>query len=277
MDIATENNQDKMIGYFDFFGMPDGIVSNTVWFDENYKIVFLKEGRVNVDFVDYDFEESTLLFFSIGQQFKISKNSEGSIVYFNPNFYCIAFHDKELACDGLLFDNVFELPFIALTAHQRDIFKKILISIKEEIAVKDFWAEEMIKTYIKQIIIFATRTLAKKDYDIYHPVSFDKELARKFSQLVEQNYRTIHSVADYASMLNLTPKNLNRKIVTEKQIAPNTIIKNRIILQAKRLLVNTTLSIKEIAVYLGYEDYSYFLRFFKSQTGSSPLTFRNSM
>jgi AraC-like DNA-binding protein len=72
-------------------------------------------------------------------------------------------------------------------------------------------------------------------------------------------------------MLNLTPKNLNRKIVTEKQIAPNTIIKNRIILQAKRLLVNTTLSIKEIAVYLGYEDYSYFLRFFKSQTGSSPL------
>ena len=41
MDIATENNQDKMIGYFDFFGMPDGIVSNTVWFDENYKIVFL--------------------------------------------------------------------------------------------------------------------------------------------------------------------------------------------------------------------------------------------
>jgi AraC-like DNA-binding protein len=118
---------------------------------------------------------------------------------------------------------------------------------------------------------------AKKDYDIYHPVSFDKELARKFSQLVEQNYRTIHSVADYASMLNLTPKNLNRKIVTEKQIAPNTIIKNRIILQAKRLLVNTTLSIKEIAVYLGYEDYSYFVRFFKSQTGSSPLTFRNSM
>ena len=277
MNTVNENNQDKMIGYFDFFGMPDGIVSNTVWFDENYKIVFLKEGRVNVDFVDYDFEESTLLFFSIGQQFKISKNSEGSIVYFNPNFYCIAFHDKELACDGLLFDNVFELPFIALTAHQRDIFQKILISIKEEIAVKDFWAEEMIKTYIKQVVIFATRTLAKKDYDIYHPVSFDKELARKFSQLVEQNYRTIHSVADYASMLNLTPKNLNRKIVTEKQIAPNTIIKNRIILQAKRLLVNTTLSIKEIAVYLGYEDYSYFLRFFKSQTGSSPLTFRNSM
>jgi AraC-like DNA-binding protein len=78
-------------------------------------------------------------------------------------------------------------------------------------------------------------------------------------------------------MLNLTPKNLYRKIVTEKQIAPNTIIKNRITLQAKRLLVNTTLSIKEIADYLGYEDYSYFVRFFKSQTGFSPLTFRNSM
>lgn len=277
MVIVTENNQDKMVGYFDFFGMPNKIVRNTIWFDENYKIVFLKNGRINVDFVDYDFNESTLLFFSVGQQFKISENSEGSIVYFNPNFYCIAFHDKELACDGLLFDNVFELPFIALTAHQRDIFQKLLFSIKEEIEVKDFWAEEMIKTYIKQVVIFATRTLAKKEYDNYQSLSYDKELARKFSQLVEQNYRTIHTVAHYASMLNITPKNLNRKIVTQKQIAPNIIIKNRIILQAKRLLVNTTLSIKEIADYLGYEDYSYFVRFFKSQTGSSPLTFRNSM
>ena len=77
-------------------------------------------------------------------------------------------------------------------------------------------------------------------------------------------------------MLNITPKSLNRKIVTERQIAPNVIIKNRIILQAKRMLANTQFSIKEIAAYLGYEDYSYFVRFFKLQTGVSPLSFRNA-
>lgn len=276
MNTVTENNQDKMIGYFDFFGMPDGIVSNTVWFDENYKIVFIKKGRVNVDFVDYDFKESTLLFFSIGQQFKISENSEGSIVYFNPNFYCIAFHDKELACDGLLFDNVFEMPYLNLSTNLDILFLKLISSIKREINQKDFWAEEMIKTYIKQIIISATRTLIKSNNDS-QIISYDKELARKFSQLVELHYRKHHNVSDYANMLNITPKNLNKKIVSEKQVAPSIIIKQRIILQAKRLLANTTLSIKEIADYLGYEDYSYFVRFFKSQTGLPPLSFRNAL
>lgn len=276
MNTVNENNQDKMIGYFDFFGMPDGIVSNTVWFDKNYKIVFIKKGRVNVDFVDYDFKESTLLFFSIGQQFKISENSEGSIIYFNPDFYCIAFHDKELACDGLLFDNVFEMPYLNLSTNLDILFLKLISSIKREINQKDFWAEEMIKTYIKQIIISATRTLIKSNNDS-QIISYDKELARKFSQLVELHYRKHHNVSDYANMLNITPKNLNKKIVSEKQVAPSIIIKQRIILQAKRLLANTTLSIKEIADYLGYEDYSYFVRFFKSQTGLPPLSFRNAL
>jgi hypothetical protein len=65
--------------------------------------------------------------------------------------------------------------------------------------------------------------------------------------LIELHYRTAHNVSDYALMLNITPKSLNRKIVTERQIAPNVIIKNRIILQAKRMLANTQFSIKEIA------------------------------
>ena len=108
-------------------------------------------------------------------------------------------------------------------------------------------------------------------------ISYDKELARKFRQLVELHYRKHHNVSDYANMLNITPKNLNKKIVSEKQVAPSIIIKQRIILQAKRLLANTTLSIKEIADYLGYEDYSYFVRFFKSQTGLPPLSFRNAL
>ena len=148
--------------------------------------------------------------------------------------------------------------------------------LKREINQKDFWAEEMIKTYIKQIIISATRTLIKSNNDS-QIISYDKELARKFSQLVELHYRNHHNVSDYANMLNITPKNLNKKIVSEKQVAPSIIIKQRIILQAKRLLANTTLSIKEIADYLGYEDYSYFVRFFKSQTGLPPLSFRNAL
>ncbi|WP_159333302.1 MULTISPECIES: AraC family transcriptional regulator [Bacteroidota] len=270
-------NKNQSIGYLDFDDKSENSISSNTLLEDYYKIIYMeKNGSIIVDFVEYSFTENALLFFSIGQHFQISKESRGSIIYFNPDFYCIAFHDKELACDGLLFDNVFELPYLNLSTNLDILFLKLISSIKVEINKKDFWAEEMIKTYIKQIIISATRTLIKSNNDS-QIVSYDKELARKFSQLVELHYRTNHNVSDYANMLNITPKNLNRKIVSEKQVAPSIIIKQRIILQAKRLLANTTLSIKEIADYLGYEDYSYFVRFFKSQTGLPPLSFRNAL
>ncbi|HEY1053750.1 MAG TPA: AraC family transcriptional regulator [Emticicia sp.] len=270
-------NKNQSIGYLDFDDKSENSISSNTLLEDYYKIIYMeKNGSIIVDFVEYSFTENALLFFSIGQHFQISKESRGSIIYFNTDFYCIAFHDKELACDGLLFDNVFELPYLNLSTNLDILFLKLISSIKVEINKKDFWAEEMIKTYIKQIIISATRTLIKSNNDS-QIVSYDKELARKFSQLVELHYRTNHNVSDYANMLNITPKNLNRKIVSEKQVAPSIIIKQRIILQAKRLLANTTLSIKEIADYLGYEDYSYFVRFFKSQTGLPPLSFRNAL
>ncbi|WP_052217468.1 AraC family transcriptional regulator [Sphingobacterium sp. 1.A.4] len=275
MDAGLNKNQS--IGYLDFDDKSGNRINSNTLLEDYYKIIYMeKNGSIIVDFVEYSFTENVLLFFSIGQHFQISKESRGSIIYFNPDFYCIAFHDKELACDGLLFDNVFEMPYLNLSTNLDILFLKLISSIKREINQKDFWAEEMIKTYIKQIIISATRTLIKSNNDS-QIISYDKELARKFSQLVELHYRKHHNVSDYANMLNITPKNLNKKIVSEKQVAPSIIIKQRIILQAKRLLANTTLSIKEIADYLGYEDYSYFVRFFKSQTGLPPLSFRNGL
>ena len=275
MDAGLNKNQS--IGYLDFDDKSGNRINSNTLLEDYYKIIYMeKNGSIIVDFVEYSFTENVLLFFSIGQHFQISKESRGSIIYFNPDFYCIAFHDKELACDGLLFDNVFEMPYLNLSTNLDILFLKLISSIKREINQKDFWAEEMIKTYIKQIIISATRTLIKSNNDS-QIISYDKELARKFSQLVELHYRKHHNVSDYANMLNITPKNLNKKIVSEKQVAPSIIIKQRIILQAKRLLANTTLSIKEIADYLGYEDYSYFVRFFKSQTGLTPLSFRNAL
>ncbi|MGX9247932.1 helix-turn-helix domain-containing protein [Sphingobacterium multivorum] len=275
MDAGLNKNQS--IGYLDFDDKSGNRINSNTLLEDYYKIIYMeKNGSIIVDFVEYSFTENVLLFFSIGQHFQISKESRGSIIYFNPDFYCIAFHDKELACDGLLFDNVFEMPYLNLSTNLDILFLKLISSIKREINQKDFWAEEMIKTYIKQIIISATRTLIKSNNDS-QIISYDKELARKFRQLVELHYRKHHNVSDYANMLNITPKNLNKKIVSEKQVAPSIIIKQRIILQAKRLLANTTLSIKEIADYLGYEDYSYFVRFFKSQTGLPPLSFRNGL
>nr|WP_294928749.1 AraC family transcriptional regulator [uncultured Flavobacterium sp.] len=240
-----------------------------------YVVLFARSGSTVIsDFVEYKADRDTLFFFNIGQQFQIGSESNGELVYFNPEFYCIAFHDKELTCDGVLFNNVFETPFIVLTESEHVSFSRLMGEIRQELDREDYWTEEMARTKLKELIITASRSWLERTPDQKGMGTTEDELSRRFSHLVESHYQSMHSVAEYAGLLHISPKTLNRKIVREKGISPNTIIKNRIILQAKRLLVNTDLSVKEISGQLGYDDQSYFVRFFKIQTGKSPIEFR---
>lgn len=91
---------------------------------------------------------------------------------------------------------------------------------------------------------------------------------------MEWHYRHHHAVADYAALLHLTPKALHKRLARAGHPGPNDVIKNRITLEAKRLLAHTQLLVKEIGYKLGYEDTSYFSRLFAQQTGTTPHLFR---
>lgn len=242
-----------------------------------YVILYAQSGSAIItDFVAYKTEQDTLFFFNIGQQFQIGDNSKGELIYFNPEFYCIAFHDKELTCDGVLFNNVFETPYITLTNDENSSFGRIGEEIKQELNKDDYWTEEMTRTKLKELIITASRAWLDRAPDQKGLGTTEDGITRKFSRLVEANYHRYHSVAEYAELLSISPKTLYRKIADNKRTSPNAIIKNRIILQAKRLLVNTDLTVKEISAQLGYEDQSYFVRFFKIQTEKFPVEFRKT-
>lgn len=267
----------KKIGYLDF--------DTTIQFDslpcresrDCYIILYAQaQSTIITDFIEYKTLNDTLFFFSVGQQFQIADNSKGEMIYFNPEFYCIAFHDKELTCDGVLFNNVFETPYIILTNEENSSFGRICDQIKHELNKDDYWTEEMTRTKLKELIITASRAWLNRIPEQRGMGTTEDAVTRKFSHLVEANYHRYHSVAEYAELLYMSPKTLYRKIVDEKGTSPNVLIKNRIILQAKRLLVNTDLTVKEISAQLGYEDQSYFVRFFKIQTEKSPIEFRKT-
>jgi AraC-like DNA-binding protein len=93
--------------------------------------------------------------------------------------------------------------------------------------------------------------------------------------LVEKHYKEKHGVADYADLLLMAAKTLTHRFKRLNLPQPNEVIKNRLILEAKRLLVHTSLSAKEIAYELGYEDPAYFSRLFQLKTGESPSVFRS--
>lgn len=264
----------KKFGYFDF----DHDLSTQLLqqdFTGFIKVVFLKSGgHAIVDFKEYQFKQDALFFINADQYYHFGDDSIGTLIYYNRDFYCVEIHDKEVACDGILFHNVYELPVILMEPDISAVMQNIIHEIKEEFRQEDTTLEEMLRILVKQIIIKSTRIWKQAHHVANDEARQEVEFSRSFSQLVEWHYTKYHTVAEYADLLNITPKALNKRITRYSATTPNDIIKNRILLEAKRLLAHTSLSVKEIGYKLGYDDTSYFIRLFTKQVGTPPQSFR---
>ena len=125
---------------------------------------------------------------------------EATLMNFNRDFYCIEIHDHEVACDGILYNNVFEIPFISLNDNQSQEIKNIINEIKNEMKSEDSSTEEMLRILLKLIILKSTRIWKKQHYLENDDLQTEVNFLRKFSLLVEQHYKTHHKVSDYADM-----------------------------------------------------------------------------
>jgi AraC-like DNA-binding protein len=96
----------------------------------------------------------------------------------------------------------------------------------------------------------------------------------RFRTLLEQNHARWHHVADYAAALTCTQKSLTRASMEATGQSAKTVITARIALQAKRLLVHTDRPVFLIAEGLGFEEATNFAKFFRRETGSTPIEFR---
>jgi len=240
------------------------------------RVLYLPAGyTLTIDFRQFTTKTNSLFFINANQYFAVQKagSKPGLLLYYNRDFYCVQIHDAEVACDGLLFNNVFEIPMLALPAGEHRAISAILQQIGEEFSAQLSSREEMIRTYLKQIIIRATR-LWKQRHQAQAEPSNDMEFFRSFNRLVEIHFREKHGLADYAGLLAMTPKTLNKKLARIHVLRPNDLIKDRILLEAKRLLTYTPMSIKEIAYHLGYDDPAYFNRLFTLKNQCTPAAFR---
>jgi AraC-like DNA-binding protein len=248
-------------------------------FKQYIKVLFLPAGyTIKVDMASYTTKDPSLFFIAPNQYMELLKAGEdtGYLIYYNRDFYCIQIHDKEVACDGLLFNNSQNIPEVILKNQQTTSISYIFEQIVEEFRLKDVSLEEMLRTYLKQLFIKATR-LWKGQHLNKELVAHASELEffRKFTILVDQHFKEKHNVADYAELLFMAPKTITHKFKRLNLPQPNDVIKERILLEAKRLLVHTTLTAKEIGYELGYEDPAYFSRLFVQKTGETPSGYRS--
>ena len=193
---------------------------------------------------------------------------------FNREFYCIADHDQEVSCNGILFFGTQNQPVITIPPEQQRKFDLLLEVIREEFRTVDQIQGEMLQMLLKRLIIICTR-LAKEQLIVPNLSEQQIDIIRRFNVLVDVHFRTHHKVKDYAALLHKSPKTLSNLFAVYNQKSPHQIIQERIVLEAKRLMLYSDKQTKEIAFDLGFADPAYFSRYFKKIAKVSPSEFKS--
>lgn len=196
------------------------------------------------------------------------------LLTFNRGFYCIHTHDSEVSCNGFLFFGSNYTPIVQLDEAESGRLRTLVSVLQEEFDTRDQNQEEMLRLLLKRFIIRVSR-LARKQLIKRKLPDKELELIRHFNVLVEEHFKTFHRVNDYADLMHRSPKTLANIFALQGEKSPLEIIHDRIALEAKRLLLYTEKSSKEIGWELGFEDPSQFNRFFKRQTDLPPMEFRD--
>lgn len=248
-----------------------------------YSLIWVEKGKgkVKVDFSEYDFTENQLLAFAPYQPFMLSTNNviEGKVIHFHPDFFCIMKHHDEIACNGVLFNNIYEPPYVIIDEMAKATFNMVLEQMKIEMQNPAIAQYELLISYLKIFLITASRL--KKDQQAFTTSAVDEKstpfVLQNLKNYIEQNFKTKHSASDYADLLHISTKALAKITKNHFNKTVTNLIAERIIIEAKRELYLTNKEVKEIAYELGYEDEHYFSRFFKTNADVSPQTYRDTV
>lgn len=195
------------------------------------------------------------------------------LVRFNRSFFCVIDHDSEVGCKGILFFGASQVPILNIPKADQEKFDLLWRVFKIEMESHDSLQIDMLQMMLKRLLILCTR-LYKEQKQMGKIENNRMELIREFNFLVEMHFKTKHSVAEYAAMLNRSPKTLSNLFAQYHHKSPLQIIQERKLLEARRLLRYTDRAVKEVAFETGFEDVQAFSRFFKTKEGVSPTEFK---
>ncbi|PVY37911.1 helix-turn-helix domain-containing protein [Pontibacter virosus] len=241
---------------------------------EFYNILLMEgSGTLSVDFTDYTFEGKIALFTSPYQHLNIGGDSDFEVdqLTFHGDFYCIEYHKNEVACNGLLFNNIYKQPYITL---QDDEISLIFDKLRFELSQNEPHSEPILRSYLQLILAIASRI--KKQEQQLEAESTPNPM-EQFRELVEVHFLTQRNTLFYAEQMAFSHSAFARKVKKYFGKSPSQLIQDRVILEAKKQLHLTHKSIKEVAAALNFEDEHYFSRYFKKQTGVSPTHFREKV
>lgn len=243
-----------------------------------YQIIwfFKAGGQHHVDFNAYPIEANTIFFVAKDQihYFDDFKNYEGLLIHFNERFLMQS--DVDIFLKYKVFNNQGK-PYSCITEETEALAKAYVGLIETELAQKgEFGHRQVVRYLLKALLILLERKhLENQDADIESASNYDKVYLH-FRDLLETHYKEGLTVSQYAEKLNISSKTLTTVVKSVATKAPSAVISERLLLEAQRLLSFTNHQVNEIGYQLGFEDPSYFVKYFKRMTGQSPGDYRKA-
>jgi len=244
-----------------------------------YEILYIIEGEGThiIDFESYPIHHSSFYFLSKGQVhfWQLTKPLRGYALLIPEEFLAFPSSNIIRAHDFAFFHNVANKPCLSVNGENQIKLTTMLEGIEEELYYEVNPSLSIVRSYL-HILLMKLHRLYCAEHMNKH-LEQTSSLLRQFEQLVSEHYISEHSVKDYAQRIGVSPNHLTDTVKAATGYAPGQIIRNKIILEAKRLLSHSDLSAAEVGYRLNFEDASYFGRFFKRETDMSPTAFRKQI
>jgi len=245
-----------------------------------YSIFWIESGEAihSTEFVEYSLKADTILFVPPGLKHRmyLDKSVGGTYMLFNEDFIQYNRKNHVPLKEYRLFNNSDFKSLISVAPEKREKLNNITGLIFDEIQNSDEYSPDIVLNLLHLFLLESRRIFDQQNQEQKEePDTTPDTTIIKFKQLIEENFTKEKNVSPYAEMLNINASCLNELTKRTTGITAGELIRNRVIDGTKKLLFSSSLSGKEIAYELGFDDPAYFSRFFKKYTGSTLKEFRD--
>jgi AraC family transcriptional activator of pobA len=246
---------------------------------EFYQILWFEKGSPihMVDFNSIKTEPNTLVFVNKNsvQQFDTTFNYDGKVILFTDNFFCKEETDVKFLKSTILFNDLISVSGVSIS-NISSLFSIFIKLIETEFKnSKDHYQSDILRNYLRNLLLLSEREKKSQNFiEIKKGTNLDHVMY--FKDLLENQFLHDKLVNSYANQMYITKKRLNTATTSILGLSPKQIIDARIMLEAKRLLVHTNQSVKEISFHLGFDESTNFIKFFRKHHNTTPLEFRES-
>lgn len=231
-------------------------------------------GGFSIDFQNFNITPYQIYFMAPGQvhAWNFEGDMDGYVVNFSSKFFKSFLLKSDYLDQFLFFSGKVQESVISIPEDSRESITRLLEECVIEAEGDNHFKMDSIRVLILRLFMLVGNLTEKRGDQV--PNSYNITFLRSYEKLIDMNYLDLRLPKEYAALLYVTPNHLNALCNDVLGISAGEVIRNRIALEAKRMLINFSLTVKQIAYQLNFEDNSYFCKFFKKQTGLTPEAFR---